>query len=221
MSSPLHDIARILASINKLFNDLKDSIIGELPHPLSPLLEVIYRMDDAKEEDVEKMVKKLREAGHGELVEKILDKEPRILVGVIYIYGRCGESAYSLYNSLRESPPKNIVVEDFSTDALTVADYIRRAKADRVVVLAIKRRGRQPGVYVYNARIQQPSPEDAVEDIRPSLEGLLDVDALIMGLNVFLGEGELTVIECEPSSDDCSDCIEKIREKLGEVAGWP
>ncbi len=137
---------------------------------------------------------------------------------MLYGYGECGDAAYQAYKLLEKkyASTVNIIIDDFSTDALTIADTISSAKADRVAIAAIKRRGREPGIYTGKIELRRIEGMEAVEEIRPSLEGLLDIDAVIRGLNVLLGEGEVTVIECEPGVDDCSDCTEKLVKAVEE-----
>jgi len=204
----IRELARLYAEINKA---LKDIIPQPKQQPKHILLEKLYELKPAEPADIDRLTRELRLYGHGEIVDEILGgKNRKILVGVIYSYGRCGESAYRAYRILEEKymGSREVVVEDFSTDALTIADTIRASAADATLVVAIKKRGRRPGIYSREVELHGVEGIEAVEEIRPSLEGLLDVDALIRGLNVFLGGGKLTVIECEPASDDCSDCIE-------------
>ena len=203
-----------------IYEELKSSLIGPLPSVSDQLAELLYKMPPAKEEDINKLSSELKKAGHGDLVKRLLDKPPRVLVGVLYSYGTCGEAAYNAYKSLLSNPPSgNVIIEDFSTDALTVADAIRDSGADKVVILAIKRRNRKPGVYVRHVTLKQPTAIEAVEEIRPSLEGLLDVDALLRGLNVFLGKGDVEVHECEPKSESCEECTKLLIDSLAETLG--
>ena len=209
----------LIKAVARAYNELKEALDEALPDPRKEYLRYLY---DLSQEplSLDKMVRELKSQGYSDIVEKLLNKPPRKILGFLYWYGVEGEAVYKAYEAIKNHPHRpEIRVEDFSTDALTVADMIRDFNPERVIVFTLKSRGREPGIHRYTRRIERPSGIEAVEMMRPSLEGLLDVDALLSALGVFSDIDEVEVVECEPPPDNVDKCTELlISEALGEIS---
>jgi len=106
-------------------------------------------------------------------------------------------------------------VIDASVDAMAFADEVKDRGVEEVLLVAVKRRGREPGFYLYKpARIVSDNYTLA-KLATATLTGYLDVDALLEGLPAFAPEllDKITVLECEPP---CGDWERAIMEALGE-----
>lgn len=215
---PGGDIKDVIRALAKIYAELKNTVEESLPDPRKDLLKYLY---DLRQEplSMETMVENLKKQGLEELVDKILEKPPRKMLGFLYWYGYEGEAVYNAYKKLLKHDFKpEIRVEDFSTDVLTIADAIREFSPEKVVVFTLKSRGREPGIYRYTKKIARAEGLEAVERIRPSLEGLLDIDALVDGLGVFSQIEEIEIVECEPDRNKLEHCTELLyREALREI----
>lgn len=207
------DIKKIVKTFAKIYAELKYTIEKSLPDPREEFLRYLY---DLRQEplSLEIMVEELKRQGLDDLVEKILEKPPRKMLGFLYWYGYEGETVYNAYKKLLKHQLRpEIRIEDFSTDVLTIADAIQEFDPEKVVVFTLKSRGREPGIYRYTKKIMKAEGLDAVERIRPSLEGLLDIDALVDGLGIFSHIEEIEIVECEPDKNNLELCTELLYEE--------
>lgn len=210
----LRRLARAYASWKKFWDDL-------LPKPENPLTRIVFTLPKKEEESIDEIARKLEEAGHGDFVRALLaEKKPRVLLGFLYYAGPIGEAVYGVYRYASSHVKcSNVVVEDFSADALTVSDAIAKWKADKIVVFTAKKRGRKPALYAYSLVLRKPREWEAVEAIRPSLEGSLDIDDLLRGLSVFLPGTTIHVYECEPAENEPDTCEKSLIDAvIGEVS---
>jgi len=216
-----NSIINLVAETIKALRALDDSVRSALAQPvLGAATEPLYRRLTTfpeKSPNIEEERKALVEGGYGELVQKISEAGFKVLLGFLFYYGEDGESVYKAFEIAAKLPEcSHVIVEDFSTDSLTVSFMLEKYSPNLVEILTLKRRGRAPGVYRYTVSLQQPSAEEAPEAIRASLEGSLDVDHLIEGLRAFAPLREVVVIECDPGGQEASFCTEKLIEVVKE-----
>ncbi|RLE60881.1 MAG: hypothetical protein DRJ35_02070 [Thermoprotei archaeon] len=212
------DIKQLIKAFARVYSEIKNTIDETMPDPREVLLKYLY---DLKQEplSLEEMVEELRKAGHKDIVEKIIRKQPKKMIGFLYWYGYEGEAVYKAFEKTKKlSVPPEIRIEDFSTDVMSIADMIADFQPEKVIVFTLKKRGRTPGIYRYKKRIKRAEGLEAVERIRPSMEGLLDIDALLEGLGVFSKIEEIEIVECEPETEKLEECSNMLfREALREI----
>ncbi len=107
-------------------------------------------------------------------------------------------------------------VVDASVDAMAFADEVKEKGIDEVLLVAVKKRGRNPGFYLYKPQKIDADNYTLAKLATATLTGYLDVDALLEGLPAFAPEllDRITVLECEPP---CGDWERAILEALGEA----
>jgi len=224
--------------LNKAKKDVIDTAAKALADSINiddqAMLSVIYRFKQV-EVDYEKLkaevVKSLggrpEEARGRDLGEVLWDllAGPRhvekILVGVIGTsLSEEGREALKVLEKLRKAGlPGNVIVEDFSMDVLSVADVINDIAPEVLVLVSVAVRGRPPGVYVSRVRFKKrENAFEALEDVRPSLEGWISIDAIVAGLPVFLRHKprEVVIVECEPGAGSCAD---ELYRKVVRIVG--
>jgi hypothetical protein len=203
--------ARAYASWNKFIESL-------FPQPPNPLEQKIYTLNSTKEPDLATMIQELKNTGHQDLVEKILSRPPKVLVGFLYDLSEPGELIYDTYGytfqKVQDCP--NITVEDFSTDALTVNDIIAREKPDKIIIVTAKRRQRPPGIYTAQTTLQA-TQENPAEMLRASLEGSLDIDALLDALRVLAPGRIISIVEYEPPEDATQSLKEQLIQVIDKI----
>ncbi|MEZ0345574.1 MAG: hypothetical protein ABWK01_03405 [Infirmifilum sp.] len=168
-----------------------------------------------KDEDVEEMKKALKENGFENLINELSNTGRKLLLGFLFYYGEDGEAVYKAYErALRLNDCRNLVVEDFSTDSLTVSYLIEKHKPQEIKVLTLRRKNRDPGIYTYEVSLQPTNAEEAPEAVRASLDGSLNIDHLLEGLRVFAPGVTLEVVECDPGGSAPSFCTDKLFEMV-------
>jgi len=108
---------------------------------------------------------------------------------------------------------RGVKVVDASVDAMAFADVLREKKPDEVILVGVKKRGREPGFYVWRP---EEGPERDIYNLsklaQATLTGWLEVDALVDGLRVFAPEyiKKIKVVECEPPCGDWEKALEEV-----------
>lgn len=127
----------------------------------------------------------------------------RVLVGYIgYLFkGDCavGLRAGELLRS------KGVEAVELSGDVFTMVDELMKLKPDKLILVGAAQRGRRPGtveVYKFTPRLFN-NPLEINDALRPSLEGRISLEDLLIGLSV-LGRptDEIYIVECEPPKPD-------------------
>jgi len=208
-------LIRAAARAYTSWNRLLETIIPKLPNPLE---EKIYTLKTARPPDLSSMAEKLKEAGHQNLVEKILNKPPKILVGFLYSLSETGNTVYDTYLYMLKKAENcpSITIEDFSTDALTVSDIIAREKPDKTIIITAKSRQRPAGIYTTQITVRHIQ-ENPAEKLRASLEGSLDIDALLDALQVLAPGLTVILLECDPGNSTGENCGQRLIQVADKI----
>lgn len=235
----IRELARVVVFLDKTKREIIDAAARALADSVNvdkqAMLSVIYRFKQV-EVDYEKLKAEIvRSLGgrpeevKGKDLEEVLRyllagprPAERILVGVIGTsLTKEGREALKVLEKLRKAGlPGGVLVEDFSTDVLSVADIINDVSPEVLVLVSVAVRGRPPGVYVSRVKLERrENAFEALEDVRPSLEGWISIDAIVAGLPAFLKHEprEVVIVECEPGAGSCAD--ELYREVIRVVRG--
>ncbi|MEZ0247805.1 MAG: Ni,Fe-hydrogenase maturation factor [Thermoproteus sp.] len=117
---------------------------------------------------------------------------------------------------------------ELSGDALYMVDEMRRLSPTKAILVGAVQRGRPPGTieiykfkpYVYNNQLE------AQDALRPSLEGRISLEDLLIGLSIFgTPTDEIYVAECEPPvledgvglSPEGRKCAEELAKRVKEL----
>ncbi len=233
------ELARLLGMLARLGKEVDQEVRRSLAEVLGvdekALVRILYDIK-AKPQDPEAMkVQVIKALGGDEELAKMdfADALSRILglelpqgVGETVMVGfvatpfdEAGQQVLELYEKLRSAElPRNLVVEDFQTNVVTVADLINLHKPSKLVVVTVERRGRKPGIHVSRRRLERKQDAfKALEDIRPSLDGWVSVDILLDGITSFLTHWprEVVVVECEPDENLCEGLERAVLREAG------
>ncbi len=233
------ELARLLGMLARLGKEVDQEVRRSLAEILGvdekALLKVLYEIK-AKPQDPEAMKAQIIKAlgGDEELAKRDFAEAlgavlglslpqgggEKVLVGFIATpFDEAGQQVLNLYEKLRAMElPSNVVVEDFHTNVVTVADLINQHKPSRLVIVTSERRGRTPGIHVSRRRLRKKENAfKALEDIRPSLDGWVSVDVLLDGVTSFLTHWprEIVVVECEPGENLCEGLEEAVLREAG------
>jgi hypothetical protein len=107
-------------------------------------------------------------------------------------------------------------------------DILKSHKPKKIILVGAVKRGRTPGVVeVYRFTPRPPTkPEEVLEALRPSLEGRISLEDLLVGLSYLeRPTDEIYVVECEPPdpspriglSEDGVKCVQEIIKKVEEL----
>ena len=211
------ELTQLILTFMKVYKGIEKELNSIFPKvkvedAMRPLYERITFFQ-IKNEDVEEMKKTLEESGHSNILQQLSKTHEKMLVGFLSYYGQDGEAVYKAFEHAASLPNcSNIIFEDFSTDSLTVKFLIDKYRPNRVLILTLKRRNRDPGVYNYTVELEPVNPERAPDSIRATLEGSLDIDHLLEGLRVFTPGTRIEVFECDPGEGDPSFCHDRLVE---------
>jgi len=235
------ELARLLGMLARLGRDVDQEIKRGLAEILGVdekfLLQKLYELR-AKQQDVEtlktEVIKALggdpEELAHLDFAEALgrvlginLEAGRRVMVGFVASpLDDAGQQVLELYEKLRRRGlPENVVVEDFYTNVVTVADLINEYTPSRLIVVSVERKGRSPGIYVSRRDLRRKTEAfQALEDIRPSLDGWVSVDVLLDGITSFLTHWprEVVLVECEPGEKLCEGLEEVVLREAGVEA---
>jgi len=117
---------------------------------------------------------------------------------------------------------------ELSGDVFTMIDILKSHEPKKIILVGAVKRGRTPGVVeVYRFTPRQPiKPEEVLEALRPSLEGRISLEDLLVGLSYLeTPTDEIYVVECEPPdpsprlglSEDGIRCVQEIVKKVEEL----
>ena len=117
---------------------------------------------------------------------------------------------------------------ELSGDVFTMLDVIKSYNPKKLILVGAVRRGRAPGtVEIYRFKPQPPGrPEEVLEALRPSLEGRISLEDLLIGLSYIERPTEdIYVVECEPPdpspriglSEEGMKCVEEVVKRVEEL----
>ncbi len=235
------ELARLLGMLARLGKEVDREVRRGLAEMLGVdenfLLQKLYELN-AKQQDPEALKAEVIRALGGD-PEKLADKDfaealsrvlgvnleagRRVMIGFVASpFDDAGQQVLELYEKLRtRGLSENIVVEDFYTNVVTVADLINKYTPSRLVVVSVERKGRSPGIYVSRRDLRRKTEAfQALEDIRPSLDGWVSVDLLLDGITSFLTHWprEVVLVECEPGEKLCEGLEEVVLREAGVKA---
>lgn len=117
---------------------------------------------------------------------------------------------------------------ELSGDALAMASEVKSLNPKKAILVGAATRGRPKGaieIYMFKPYVYK-DPMETNEALRPSLEGRISLEDLLIGLSI-LGppQGEIYVAECEPPivgigiglSPEGQRCAEELAERVREL----
>ncbi len=132
------------------------------------------------------------------------------------------------YEAARRLRERGLEAVELSGDVFTMIDELKKRPHDVLILLGARQAGRPPGsVEVYEFKPYRYRDEmEAADALRPSLEGRISLEDLLIGLSV-LGPtaGKIYVVECEPPnpepgvglSPEGERCAEELARRVEEL----
>ncbi|MEL9990632.1 MAG: Ni,Fe-hydrogenase maturation factor [Thermoproteus sp.] len=123
---------------------------------------------------------------------------------------------------------EGIPTVELSGDAIFMVDEIKRLGPTKAILVGAVQRGRPPGtieIYKFRPYVYKNQLE-AQDALRPSLEGRISLEDLLIGLSIFgAPTDEIYIAECEPPvleegvglSLEGRRCAEELAEKVKEL----